>query len=205
VANVVVNQIGEDPQPLAYLPLSQDYPPAATLQVRTSGDPQAAVATVRRQVQSLDGNLAITNVQTIEEVLNQGLWAPRMAAVLLTSFGVLALGLAGIGVYGVLSYSVNQQTREIGIRMALGASPVDVSRWVVRQGFRLAVAGLLIGLIAGLILMRFVGSLLFGISAHDPATFGVVALVLGLVAFLACYLPARRASRVNPIVALRYE
>lgn len=205
VADIVVNQIGEDPQPLVYLPLSQDYAPAATLQVRTSGDPQAAIATVRGQIQSLDSNLAITNVQTIEEVLNQGLWAPRMAAFLLTFFGVLALGLAGIGVYGVLSYSVSQQTREIGIRMALGARPVDVSRWVVRQGFRLAAAGLLIGLIAGLILMRFVGSLLFGISAHDPTTFGVVALVLGIVAFLACYIPARRASRVNPIVALRYE
>lgn len=205
VANTVINQIGEDPQPLAYLPLSQDYAPAATLQVRTLGDPQAAVATVRSQIQSLDRNLAITNVQTIEEVLDQGLWAPRMAAVLLTFFGVLALMLAGIGVYGVLSYSVNQQTREIGIRMALGARPGEVLRWVVGQGFRLAAAGLLIGLIAGLALMHFVGSLLFGISTHDPTTFGVVALVLGLVAFLACYVPARRATRVNPIVALRYE
>jgi putative ABC transport system permease protein len=205
VGNTVINQIGEDFQPLAYLPLSQDYAPAATLQVRTSGDPRAAIATVRSQIQSLDRNLAITNVQTIEEVLNQGLWAPRMAAVLLTLFGVIALMLAGIGVYGVLSYSVTQQTREIGIRMALGARPAAVARWVVSQGFRLAAAGLLIGLIAGLVLMRFVASLLFGISAHDPATFGAVALVLGIVAFLACYVPARRASRVSPMVALRYE
>ena len=205
VANTVINEIGEDPQPLAYLPLSQDYAPAATLQVRTSGDPRAAVATVRSQIQSLDRNLAITNVQTIEEVLNQGLWAPRMAAVLLTLFGVLALMLAATGVYGVLSYSVTQQTREIGIRMALGARPAAVVRWVVGQGFRLAAAGLLIGLIAGLVLMRFVASLLFGVSAHDPATFGAVALVLAIVAFLACYVPARRASRVSPLVALRYE
>jgi predicted permease len=205
VSNTVINQIGEDPQPLVYLPLTQDYTPAATLQVRTSGDPRAAVATVRGQIQSLDRNLAITNVQTIEEVLNQGLWAPRMAAVLLAFFGVLALILAAIGVYGVLSYSVNQQTREIGIRMALGARPAAVQRWVVSQGFRLAAAGLLIGLIAGLIVMRFVSSLLFGISAHDPITFGVVVLILGIVAFLACYVPARRASRVSPLVALRYE
>ncbi len=205
VGNTIINQIGEDPQPLAYLPLTQDYAPAATLQVRTSGDPRAAIATVRGQVQSLDPNLAITNVQTIEEVLDQGLWAPRMAAILLTLFGVLALMLAGTGVYGVLSYSVNQQTREIGIRMALGARPAEVMRWVVSQGFRLAAVGLLIGLIAGFVLMRFVASLLFGISAHDPVTFGVVALVLATVAFLACYVPARRASRVSPLVALRYE
>jgi predicted permease len=205
VGNTVINQIGEDPQPLVYLPLTQDYAPAAELQVRTSADPAAAVATVRSQIQSLDRNLAITNVQTIEEVLSQGLWAPRMAAVLLTLFGGLALVLAGIGVYGVLSYSVSQQTREIGVRMALGATPGGVLRWVVGQGFRLAVAGLLIGLIAGLVLMRFVATLLFGVSTHDPATFGVVALVLGLVAFLACYVPARRATRVSPVVALRYE
>jgi putative ABC transport system permease protein len=128
-----------------------------------------------------------------------------MAALLLTLFGVIALVLAGIGVYGVLSYSVTQQTREIGIRMALGARPAEVLRWVVSQGFRLAAAGLLVGLIAGLILMRFVASLLFGISAHDPITFGAVILVLGVVAFLACYVPARRASRVSPLVALRYE
>jgi predicted permease len=205
VGNTVINQIGEDPQPLAYLPLSQDFAPAATIQVRTSGDPRGAVATVRGQIQALDRNLAITNVQTIEEVLNQGLWAPRMAALLLTLFGVIALVLAGIGVYGVLSYSVTQQTREIGIRMALGARPGEVLRWVVSQGFRLAAAGLVVGLIAGLILMRFVASLLFGISAHDPITFGAVVLVLGVVAFLACYVPARRASRVSPLVALRYE
>jgi predicted permease len=205
VGNTVVSQIGEDPQPLAYLPLTQDFPAAATIQVRTSGDPGAVVASVRNQIQSLDHNLAITNVQTIEEVLNQGLWAPRMAAALLTLFGGLALILAAVGVYGVLSYSVNQQTREIGIRMALGATPVEVLRWVVGQGLRLAGAGVLIGVIAGLCLMRYVESLLFGISTHDPQTFGVVVLVLALVAMLACYVPARRATKVNPVVALRYE
>jgi predicted permease len=205
VANTVINQIGEDPQPLVYLPLSQDYSPAATIQVRTSGDPGAVIPAVRGQIQSLDHNLALTNVQTIEAVLNQGLWAPRMAAVLLTFFGALALILAGIGVYGVLSYSVSQQTREIGVRMALGATPGEVARWVVGQGFKLAAAGLLIGFIAGLLLMRFVSTLLFGISTHDPATFGIVAIVLAIVALLACYLPARRATRVSPIAALRYE
>ena len=205
VGNTVINQVGEDPQPLAYLPLTQDYPPAATVQVRTSGDPRAVIATVRRQIQALDPNLAITNVQTVEDVLNQGLWAPRMAAALLTLFGGLALTLAAIGVYGVLSYSVNQQTREIGIRMALGATPTGVLRWVVGQGLRLAGAGVLVGVVAGLGLMRFMGSLLFGVSTHDPETFGTVILVLGMIALLACYLPARRATKVNPVVALRQD
>ena len=205
VGNTVVNQVGEDPQPLAYLPLTQDYPPAATVQVRTSGDPRAVIATVRSQIQGLDPNLAITNVQTVEDVLNQGLWAPRMAAALLTLFGGLALALAAIGVYGVLSYSVNQQTREIGIRMALGATPSGVLRWVVGQGLRLAGAGVLVGVVAGLGLMHFMGSLLFGVSTHDPETFGTVILVLGMIALLACYLPARRATKVNPLVALRQD
>jgi predicted permease len=205
VGDTVINQIGEDPQPLAYLPLTQDFPPAATIQVRTSGDPEAVIATVRSRVQSLDRNLAITNIQTVEAVLNQGLWAPRMAAALLTLFGGLALILAAVGVYGVLSYSVNQQTREIGIRMALGATPDEVMRWVVAQGLRLAGVGVLIGVLAGLILMRSVASLLFGISTHDPETFAEVAMVLILVAFLACYVPARRATKVNPVVALRNE
>jgi predicted permease len=205
VGNTVINQIGEDPQPLAYLPLTQDYSPAATLQVCTSGDPRAVIATVRTQIQALDHNLAITNVQTIEEVLDQGLWAPRMAAALLTLFGGLALILAAIGVYGVLSYSVNQQTREIGIRMALGATPAEVLRWVIGQGLRLAGAGVLVGVVAGLGLMHFVGSLLFGVSTYDPETFATVTLVLGMIALLACYLPARRATKVNPLLALRND
>ncbi len=205
VGNTVINQIGEDPQPLAYLPLTQDYSPAATLQVRTSGDPGAVIASVRSQIQALDHNLAITNVQTIEEVLDQGLWAPRMAAAMLTLFGGLALILAAIGVYGVLSYSVNQQTREIGIRMALGATPTAVLRWVIGQGLRLAGAGVLVGVVAGLGLMHFVGSLLFGVSTYDPETFATVTLVLGMIALLACYLPARRATKVNPLLALRNE
>jgi len=205
VGNTVINQIGEDPQPLAYLPLTQDYSPAATLQVRTSGDPRAVIATVRSQIQALDHNLAITNIQTIEEVLDQGLWAPRMAAAMLSLFGGLALILAAIGVYGVLSYSVNQQTREIGIRMALGATPSEVLRWVIGQGLRLAGAGMLVGVVAGLGLMHFVGSLLFGVSTYDPETFATVTLVLGMIALLACYLPARGATKVNPLLALRNE
>jgi putative ABC transport system permease protein len=160
---------------------------------------------VRSQVQSLDNNLALTNVQTIGELLSQGLWAPRMGAALLAVFGGLALILAVIGVYGVLSYSVNQQTREIGIRMAMGAQTQGVLRLIVGQGMRLAAAGLILGLIVAFAAMRLLASLLFGVSAHDPLTFAAVSFVLAAAAVLACYIPARRATKVDPIIALRYE
>jgi predicted permease len=205
VRNTVVNNIGEEPQPLAYLPLTQNYSPAATLQVRTSGRPEALISTVRTQVQSLDNNLALTNVQTIGELIGQGLWAPRMGAALLAVFGGIALILAVIGVYGVLSYSVNQQTREIGIRMAMGAQTGGVLRLIVGQGMRLAAAGLVLGLLVAFAAMRLLGSLLFGVSAHDPLTFAAVSTVLAVAAVLACYIPARRATKVDPIIALRYE
>jgi predicted permease len=205
VRNTVVDQIGEEPQPVIYLPITQDFSPAVTLQVRTTGRPEAVIGTVRGQLQSLDTNMAITNVQTIQEIMRQGLWAPRMGAGLLTVFGGLALILAAVGVYGVLSYSVSQQTREIGIRMSLGAQQGQVLRMVIGQGFRLAVTGLGLGLLAAFGLTRVLSSLLFGVSAHDPITFGGVSLVLATAAILACYIPARRATRVDPIIALRYE
>ncbi len=205
VKNTVVANIGETPQPLAYLPITQDYSPAVTLQVRTSGRPESVVAAVREQIQALEPNMAITNVQTVEGIVSQGLWAPRMGAALLSVFGVLALILAAVGVYGVLSYSVTQQTREIGIRMSLGAHRAQLLGLVIGQGMRLALAGLALGLLAAFVLSRMLSSLLFGISAHDPLTFAGVTLTLLLVAVLACYIPARRATRVDPIIALRYE
>jgi predicted permease len=205
VRNTVVNAIGEEPQPLAYLPLTQDYAPAVTMQVRTSRRPEAVSATVRSQVQSLDTNLALTNMNTIGELIDQGLWAPRMGAGLLTVFGGLALLLAVVGVYGVLSYSVNQQTREIGIRMAMGAQTGRILGLVVGQGMRLAAAGLTLGLLIAFAAMRVLSSLLFGVSAHDPLIFGGISLVLATAAILACYIPARRATKIDPIIALRYE
>jgi predicted permease len=203
--NTVVNEIGEPPQPVAYLPITQEYSPFATVQVRTQGEPEAAIGTVRSIVQSLDTNLAITNVQTIREIMNQALWAPRMGAALLSLFGGLALVLAAVGVYGVLSYSVNQQRHEIGIRRALGAQEGDVLRLVAGQGMRLAVGGLVLGLLLSGIFARLLASLLFGVSAMDPWTFLGVTMILLVVALIACYIPARRALQVDPLVALRYD
>jgi putative ABC transport system permease protein len=203
--NTVVNQIGDPPQPVAYLPMTQEYSPFGTIQVRTKGDPEGAIGTVRNVVQSLDTNLAITNVQTIREILNQALWAPRMGAALLTLFGGLALVLAAVGVYGVLSYSVNQQRQEIGIRRALGAQEGDVLRLVAGQGMRLAIAGLVLGLLLSVVFARMLASLLFDVSAMDPWTFLSVTVVLLVVALVACYIPARRALKVDPLVALRYD
>jgi putative ABC transport system permease protein len=200
-----VNNIGEEPQPLAYLPLTQDFSPAVTMQVRTSGRPESVISSVRGQVQSLDTNLALTNVNTIEELVDQGLWAPRIGAALLSVFGALALLLAVVGVYGVLSYSVNQQTREIGIRMAMGAQTGRVLKLVVGQGMRLALAGLILGLVIAFAATRLLSTLLFGVSTHDPIIFIGVSVVLLVAAILACYIPARRAMKVDPMVALRYE
>ena len=203
--NSVVNAIGEVPPPLVYLPVAQDYAPAATLQVQTTAKPEAVIAGVRAQIQSLEPNLAITNVQTIGQIIDQGLWAPEMGAALLSLFGGLALLLAAVGVYGVLAYSVTQQTREIGIRMAMGAERRNVLALVVGQGLKLTGAGLALGLTFALALTRQLSSLLFGVSAYDPVTYAGVTLVLVSVALLACYVPARRATRVDPLVALRYE
>jgi predicted permease len=203
--NTVVANIGEEPQPLVYLPLAQNYSPAVVMEVRTSSRPESVISTVRGQVQALDPNLALTNVLTVEELIGQGLWAPRMGAALLAVFGGLALLLAIIGVYGVLSYSVNQQTREIGIRMAMGAQTGRVLKLVVGQGMTLAGAGLLLGLIVAFVAMRVLSTLLYGVSAHDPITFISVSLILALAAAVACFIPARRATKVDPIIALRYE
>jgi predicted permease len=205
VANSVVNEVGEDPQPIVFLPMTQDYAPAATLQVRTTGNPENVEATTRAALQSLDPNLAITNVFTIEQIMSQALWAPRMGGFLLALFGALALVLSAVGVYGVLSYSVNQQIREIGLRMALGAQRGDVMRLILGQGLRLTVLGLGLGVLVALGLMRVLVSLLFDVRAYDPTTYTAVTLLLTAVALLACYIPARRAMRVDPMVALRYD
>jgi len=173
--------------------------------VRTKGDPAQIASSVRSAIRQVDKNLPITRIRTMEEVRSLSLASQRMHLLLFGLFAALALALATMGIYGVLAYNVAQRTREIGIRLALGADGNAVLRLVVGQGIRLAALGILLGLIGALALTRLMSGMIYGVSSTDPATFFAVATLLGLVAVAACYIPARRAMRVDPMVALRYE
>ena len=199
------NSLGEAPQAAFYRPLLRDYSTNATLVARVAGDPQATLAALRHEVQTLDPTLPLYNVETLTHHMSVPLFPARMAAAVLGSFGVLALILAAIGIYGVMSYVVAGRTREIGVRMALGAERGDVLRLIVGQGMMLALVGLAIGLIIAFVVARLLTSLLYGISSADPLTFIIIALLLASVALLACFVPAQRATKVDPMVALRYE
>jgi len=194
-----------DPRPALYVPLLQNYFPELTLHVRTATPSQTLLAAVRREAQLLDPTLPVYNLQTLAQQKDGALYAERLAAALLTLFGLLALSLAAVGIYGVLSYAVTERTREMGVRLALGARPRDLLKLVVGQGMMLTLIGLVIGVGASFALTRLIAKLLFGVSATDPLTFVVIPLLLAGVALLACWLPARRARRVDPLAALRYE
>jgi putative ABC transport system permease protein len=175
------------------------------LLTRSAADPLSLVSAVRGQVTALNKDQAVFNVRTMEQIVAQSVAARRFSMLLLTVFAVVALALASVGIYGMMSYAVAQRTREIGVRMALGARGGDVLRLVIGQGMKLAFAGVALGLVASVALTRTMKNLLFGVSATDPATFAAIALLLAMVAMLACYIPARRATKVDPIIALRYE
>jgi predicted permease len=198
------NFIGEEAEPFIYQATTQVYQPQLSLFVKAAR-PQAVLGTVRGEVQQLDRNLPLTGVFTLNEIFDQALWAPRMAASLLAVFAGLSLMLSVIGIYGVMAYAVSQRTRELGIRMALGASRRDVLRLVVMQGLRLTVMGVAFGLIASFALTRLITSLLYDVSPTDIVTFTVVPALLAAAALVASYLPALRATRIDPMVALRYE
>jgi len=197
--------IGEDLRPVAYQSLLQDFPSWVTLHVRTAGDPGGLLATVRREVQALDRTMPLTRSVTISQLIGEELWGARMGAALLAVFGLLALILASVGIYGVVAFSVSQRTSEFGIRLALGARPSDVLRLVLGQTLTLVAAGATIGITGGLIVTRMVTNLLYGVSAVDPVTFVGMPLVLLLVALMASYLPARRVTKIDPMIALRCE
>ncbi|HVH89113.1 MAG TPA: ABC transporter permease [Terriglobales bacterium] len=197
--------LGEEPRPYMYLPLIQTPSPALTLIFRSSGDPRLVLASMRERIQALDRNLPLTNVWPIGEVISQALWGAKFAATLLSIFAGLAMILAAIGVYGVVAYSVGQRVREIGIRMALGARREDILAMIVRQSSFSLVMGLGIGLIAAFALARMITTLLYGVSAGSPIPFALLPVLLASVGLLATYIPARRATKVNPIIALRQE
>jgi putative ABC transport system permease protein len=197
--------VGEPATPVVYQPLLQNHETGMTLHVRATGEPSTIAGVLRRELQSLERNLPISTPAPISESISNSLYAARMGAILLAVFGALALLLASIGLYGVLSFAVSRRTRELGIRVALGARATDVFKLVLFQGMGLVTLGLGLGLVISLIVTRLLTSFLYEISATDRITFASTPLILMLVALLACYIPARRATKVNPLVALRYE
>jgi len=202
-----VHQLGLDtaPEPTVYWPHAELVMSGMTVLVRTSNDPLALLSTIRNQLQQLDPELPMAAVTTMDQLLADSLSRSRFTMLLLGIFAVVALVLAAVGIYGLIAYSVTQRTQELGIRIALGAQRRDVLRLVLVQGTRLTLLGVAIGVLAALTLSRLLGTLLFGVSATDPLTFAGVAGLLAVVALLACFIPARRATRVDPLVALRYE
>jgi predicted permease len=197
--------LNEAPRPFVYRPQWQYRVGATTMVVRAEADPQKVIALVRGELQQLDPNMPIASVRTLVERLSLPLLPARIVASALGGFGLVALLLAAIGIYGVMSYAVSKRTREIGVRMALGARAKDVLKLVMTQGMALTLIGVAIGAPAALGLTRLMKSVLFGVSATDPLTYAGVAALLTLVALLACYIPARRATKVDPMVALRCE
>ena len=197
--------LSEETQPFVYTNLKQGNSTYLILMVRTTYDPQSMIAAIRREIRALDDNLPVYNVRTMVEHMRLPLFPAKVAATLLGSFGLLALILAAIGIFGVMSYVVSQRRREIGIRMALGANAPQVFKLVIGQGLFLIAMGLGIGMLLAMLGTHFLTSLLYGVSALDPLTFAGVSLTLASVAFLACYFPARRAMRVDPMRALRHD
>jgi predicted permease len=199
------NNLAEDPKPYFYYPMTQRRPGSMALIMRTNVDPRGLAGALRKEVQNIDRSVPVSSVKTMTDHLTYALWAPNMAASLSLAFGVLAILLSAVGLYSVMAYVVSQRTREVGIRMALGANRADVMKMITVQGMRLAALGVGLGLLLSLGLARALSSLLIGVSGYDVTTFVVVSSLLVLVALVACYLPARRATKIDPLVALRYE
>jgi predicted permease len=193
------------PAPIVFLPFSQSYRDQLTIHLRVAGDPGVFATAVDQTVAELNPDLPLFNVTTLKASMQFGSIFERLAATLAGSFGLLALVLAAVGIYGVVAFATRQRIHEIGIRMALGAQQGDVLKLVVGQGLKLTLIGMAVGIAVALALARTLASMLYGVKPADPLTFISVSLVLTAVALVACYIPARRAAKVDPMVALRYE
>jgi len=205
VAAVRHQRLEAETRKSVYMPQSQLLVNGLSVVVRATTDPAGLVGAVRGEIRGLDPDLPIRNVMTMEEVVSRSIWQPRLYAILFGVFAGVALLLAAVGIYGVMAYTVTMRTHELGVRMALGAKAGDVLRLVIWYGMRLAVVGVALGLVGAFAVTRLMKNLLFEVKATDPVTFAVFATVLMLVALTACWLPARRATKVDPILALRYE
>ncbi|HKR58844.1 MAG TPA: ABC transporter permease [Pyrinomonadaceae bacterium] len=205
VGNIKTGGFDQPDEPHLYVPMLQNAGYAMAVYVRTNGNPAGLTNALRQQVQAVDPNLPLFGERTMDDLVSASIAQRRFAMQVVVVFGVLALFLAGIGIYGVMAYSVTQRTREIGIRLALGASTGNILRWLLRQGMILTVIGVGVGLFGALALTRLLRGLLFGIAPTDVITYIALTLLLSMVALLACYIPARRATKVDPLVALRYE
>jgi predicted permease len=205
VGRIKQDTLDSDPRIAFYLPHSQYTTPAMNVVLRSGAAPTALTSAIKKEIRELDPDLPIYNVRTMDDRVQESLARCRFSMMMLGLFAALALVLATIGIYGVMAYMVSQGTREIGIRLALGATQTNILRLVVRQGMTLALTGVAIGLAGALILTRLMRSLLFGVQSTDPLTFIAIAALLTLIALLASYIPARRAARIDPMVSLRCE
>jgi putative ABC transport system permease protein len=212
VGHVKQSGMNEEGRPQIYRPWTQITPKwranltrATDMIVKTSADPMGLIGGIKREIRAIDKDQPIAHVQTLDDKLSESIAPQRFTLLLLSIFALIALSLASAGIFGVMSYAVTQRTHEIGVRMALGAQPFDVLKLMVRQGMLLVVIGVVLGLAGAFATTRLMTTLLFDVTAKDPVTFAVVTTVLTIVAFVACYIPARRATKVDPLVALRYE
>jgi macrolide transport system ATP-binding/permease protein len=195
--------LGEPPQSCIYIPLRQNFSDGMILYVRTEQDPSSILASIQGEIHNIDPGLAVEDIRTGTKVIDQALWWSKIAVDLLGVFGLLALGLASVGLYGIMAFSVTQRRREIGVRMALGAGQGNVWLLVLRQGMTLVLIGLVVGIALALMVGHALSRFLYGVNGSDLISLGGASLVLLVVALVACYLPARSASRVDPLVALR--
>ena len=205
VGNIKTDGFDVPEQAHVYVPILQNPPYAMALYIKTETNPRSLTQALRQQVQAVDPDLPLFGEKLMDDIVSASLAERRFAMQMVSVFGVVALLLAGIGIYGVMAYSVNQRTREIGIRLALGATGQDITTWVLKQGMGLTLAGIGVGLTGAFGLTRLLQGLLFGVSATDAVTYAALALLLGSVALVACYIPARRATKVDPMIALRHE